>query len=117
MKESVLKNKSFVLAIQSVTLYKQLINVNKEYVMSKQLLRSGTSVGANVREAQCASSIKDFIYKLSIALKECEETMYWLELLEATNYIDLPTKDELYGSCKEVAKMLTSSINTAKRKV
>ncbi len=86
---SVIKEKSFAFAIRIVKLYKHLTQreKEKEFVLSKQLLRSGTSVGANVREATNAESTADFIHKLSIAQKECDETCYWLELLFATNYI------------------------------
>ena len=85
MSESVVKNKSFAFAVRVVNFYKML-NEKKEFIMSKQLLRSGTSVGANVREAINAQSKADFIHKLSISQKECDESMYWLELLKETNY-------------------------------
>lgn len=87
MNESIVKKKSFELAIQGVNFYKFLISEKKEFVMSKQFLRSVTSIGANVREAIKAQSKADFIHKLSISQKECDETMYWLELLKETNYI------------------------------
>jgi four helix bundle protein len=87
MNESIVKKKSFELAIRGVNFYKFLISEKKEFVMSKQFLRSVTSIGANVREAINAQSKADFIHKLSISQKECDETMYWLELLKETNYI------------------------------
>ena len=87
MSESIVKTKSFLLAIGGVALYKFLIESKREYVMSKQFLRSVTSVGANVREAINAQSKVDFIHKLSISQKECDETLYWLELLNATSYL------------------------------
>jgi len=83
---NVIKDKSFKFAVRIINLYKKLI-AEKEYVLSKQLLRSGTSVGANVREAQNAQSPKDFIHKLSISQKEADESLYWIELLKETNYI------------------------------
>ncbi len=87
MSKSIIKDKSFVFAIRIVKLYKHLVETKKEFVLSKQLLRSGTAVGALVREAQNAESSKDFIHKLAIAQKECDETIYWLELLKETEYI------------------------------
>ena len=91
IKENVIKIKSFDFAIEIVSLYKE-ISVNKrEYIMSKQLLKSGTSIGANVREAEFAQSKPDFISKMSISLKEANETDYWLELLYKTDYIDKET--------------------------
>ena len=88
MKESIIKNKSFALAVRMVNLYKLLSGERKEFVISKQLLRSGTSVGANIREAINGQSKADFIHKLAIAQKECDESLYWLELLKETNYIN-----------------------------
>ncbi len=87
MSESIVKTKSFDLAVSGVNFYKYIVSEKKEYVMSKQFLRSITSVGANVREAVNAQSKPDFIHKLSIAQKECDETIYWLELLKETDYI------------------------------
>lgn len=96
MSESIIKIKSFELAVLGVSFYKDLIDNKKEYVLSKQFLRSVTSVGANIREAINAQSKADFIYKLSISQKECDETMYWLELLKETNYITLDEFDSIY---------------------
>ena len=84
----ILANKSFSLAIEIVQLYKCLVDEKREYVMSKQLLRAGTSVGAIVRESQNAESKMDFVHKLGIAQKECDETLYWLELIQASGYPD-----------------------------
>ena len=100
MKENLLKAKSMLLAIRIVNLYKYLRDVKQEYVISKQLLRSGTSIGANISEAIYAESYADFIHKYSISQKECSETGFWLELLYNTNYmkavsythLTLPTK-------------------------
>ena len=87
MKDNVVKDKSLEFAVRIVNLYKFLVNEQKEFVMSKQILRSGTSIGANIREAEQAQSRADFINKLNIALKEANETEYWLELLIRTEYI------------------------------
>jgi four helix bundle protein len=87
MSESIVGKKTFDFAIQIVNFYKKFSVEKKEYILSKQILRSGTSVGANVREALNAQSKMDFIHKLSISQKECDETIYWLELLFATEYI------------------------------
>jgi len=86
MKESIIRTKSFDFAVETIFLCKNLIN-QKEFILSKQLLRSSTSIGANVRESRNAESKKDFIHKLSISLKECDETIYWLELMHKTQYI------------------------------
>ena len=115
MSESIIKNKSYKLAVSGVEFYKKLISDKKEFVMSKQFLRSITSVGANVREAINAQSKPDFIHKLSIAQKECDETMYWLELLKDTNFINEKEFDEIYPKCTEVLKIIRSIIITAKK--
>jgi four helix bundle protein len=88
----------------------------KEYVLSRQVLRSGTSIGANAREAVQAESKADFIHKMSIALKEGAETEYWLELLRDTGYLDQAGFDSIYTDCEEVVKLLTSIIKTAKQR-
>ena len=89
MGRSILKENSFKFAIEIIKLYKILIESKKEYVLSKQLLKSGTSIGAMIRESQNAESKNDFIHKLAIAQKECDETKYWLELLKESNLIEL----------------------------
>lgn len=86
-----------------------------EYVLSKQILRSGTSIGANLAEGECASSEKDFLNKLYIALKECNETIYWLELLHETDYIDSQQYSQLSEQCLEIKRMLSSSTKTLKK--
>ncbi|MFV5685712.1 four helix bundle protein [Flavobacterium sp. GB2R13] len=96
MSESIVKTKSFELAIRGMNFYKYLVAEKKEYIMSKQFLRSVTSVGANVREAVNAQSKPDFIHKLSIAQKECDESLYWLELLKETNYISEIEFESIY---------------------
>ena len=87
-KPNPLKDKSFQFALNIVKLYKHLTEEKREYIMSKQLLRSGTSIGANIREAQNAQSKADFIHKLSISQKECDETLYWLELLHKSGFLE-----------------------------
>ncbi|MCF6133119.1 four helix bundle protein [Flavobacterium wongokense] len=114
MSESIIKNKSFELAISGVNFYKSLVSDKKEFVMSKQFLRSITSIGANVREALNAQSKADFIHKLSISQKECDESMYWLELLKETNYISNDEFKTIYPECEEVLKIIRSIILTSK---
>lgn len=114
MKESILKNKSFGFAVRIVKLYKYLCDDKKEFVLSKQVLRSGTSVGAMVREAEHSESKADFIHKMAIAQKEINETIYWLELLNATEFLSLDMFNSLNNDAVEIIKMLTSSIKTAK---
>ena len=97
-----------------VNLYKHLSAQQNEYVLSKQVLRSGTSVGANITEGNRAQSKIDFVHKLSIALKEADETEYWLNLLRDGDFITVPQADSLLADCTELQKMLTSSIKTAK---
>jgi len=109
-----LKDKSFEFAIRIVKLYKYLENEKKEYVMSKQLLRAGTAIGALYREAEFAESKADFIHKLSISQKECNETMYWLELLQSTGYLNQPQFDSLMQDAITLMKLLTSIIKSTK---
>ena len=90
---SILQEKSMHFSIKIVELYKRLSEEHREYIMSKQLLRSGTSIGANIREARNGESALDFIHKLAISQKEADETLYWLEILSKTGYIDSPTFD------------------------
>jgi len=116
VKESVLREKSFKFAVRVVNLYKYLCDKKKEFVLSKQVLRSGTSVGAMLREATYAESKSDFVHKLSIAQKEMNETAYWLELLKETGYISGKNFESIYGDALEVLKMITSSIKTLKSK-
>ena len=107
--------KSFCFAAKIVELHKVLSNNKKEYVMSRQLLRCGTSVGANIVESQQAQSRADFISKLSIALKEACETDYWLRLLNETSYIADEAFQPLIAECRELEKMLTAIIRSAKQ--
>lgn len=115
MSESVVKTKSFELAVNGVNFYKYIVSEKKEYVMSKQFLRSITSVGANVREAINGQSKADFIHKLAIAQKECDETMYWLELLKETEYISENEFKNLHNQSNEVLKIIRSIIITTKK--
>ena len=108
------KSKSFALRI--IKLYKYLSNEQKEYVLSKQILRSGTSIGANVREAIRGQSTADFYAKINISLKEAEETLYWLELLHKSEYIETSHFDSIYSECKEITKILMSISKTQKNK-
>lgn len=114
MKENIVKHKSFGFAIRTVKLFQFLIKEKSEFVMSKQLLRSGTSVGAMIREAEHAESKADFRHKLSIAQKEINESIYWLELLKATDYITISEFDSLNVDAVEILKLLTSILKTSK---
>ena len=99
-------------AIRVVRLYQYLCNEKQEYVLSKQLLRCGTSIGANLAESECAISRKDFLSKIYISLKECSETLYWLELLYDTDYLQENEYRSMYADCEELRKMLSSSTKT-----
>ena len=113
--DDILLTKSLNFAVRIVNLYKYLANEKKEYVLSKQLLRSGTSIGANAREAVYGQSRNDFIAKMSIALKETSETEYWLELLEKTEYLTNEQYTSLRVDCSEVARLLTSIVKSSKQ--
>jgi four helix bundle protein len=114
MKESVLKTKSYQFALEIIGVYKELAS-KKEFILSKQLLRSGTSIGANIREANNAQSKSDFIHKLSISLKESDETEYWLDLLRDSSFISNETHAKLNTQNTEINRMLISSIKTLKQ--
>jgi len=115
MKDNIIKTKSFQFAIRTVNLYKFLAENKKEFVLSKQLLRSGTSIGANIREGINAESKADFIHKLAIAQKECDETIYWLELLKATDYLFEKEYESINSDAIEIMKLLTSILKTSKK--
>ena len=116
MAESITKDKSKLFAVRIIRLYQHLTNKKREFVISKQLLRSGTSIGANVREANQGQSKKDFISKMNIALKEADESEYWIELLHETDYLtDLEFKS-IIADCKELNKLLTAIIKSSKKK-
>jgi hypothetical protein len=114
MGENVVKNKSFEFAIQVVKIYQFLRDQKKEYTLSRQLLRSGTSVGAMIREAEYAETKNDFIHKMGIAQKEVNETLYWLELLYETEYLTQEQSNQLTAAATEIIKLITSIIKTTK---
>jgi len=117
MKKNAIEEKSFSFAVKIVNLYKFICTDKKEFVLAKQLLRSGTSIGANVREALNAQSRKDFLSKINIALKEASETKYWLELLAATEYISESQFLSKINDCTEIEKILTQIVKTMKTKL
>lgn len=106
MDNNIIREKSFDFAVRIVHLYNYLCKEKQEYVMSKQVLRSGTSIGANIREAGRGQSSADFSAKLSIVLKEADETLFWLELLAKTDYLDQKLGDSLHADCEEIIKIL-----------
>ena len=114
-RNSIIYDKSFKFAIKIVNLYKYLCTKQKEYVLSKQLLRSGTSIGANINEALEAQTRKDFIAKLAIALKEASETRYWINLIVATEYLEREHGEILTNELTEIIKILNKMIKTAKQ--
>ena len=116
MKEyNLIADKSKSLALRIIKLYKYLTSEHKEFVLSKQILRSGTSIGANVREAIRGQSDADFYAKMNIALKEAEETLYWLELLHESEYIETAHFNSIYEDCKRVTKILMSITQAQKQ--
>ena len=114
MKSNAILDKSKIFALRVIKLYQYLTDEKKEYVLSKQLLRSGTSIGANTREAMRGQTKPDFYYKLNIALKEADETAYWLELLHESNFIDEKQFNSMYADCDEVMSLLVSITKTQK---
>lgn len=117
MSDSVIKDKSLKFAVRIVRLSQHLKEERKEYVLSKQILRCGTSVGANVRESRNAESDLDFIHKLAIAQKECDETYYWLELLFLTNFLNEIEYNSLNSDAVELLKIIKSIIITVKKRI
>lgn len=115
MKESNIRNKSFAFAVRMVKLFQYLSSEKKEFVLSKQLLRSGTSVGAMVREAEHAESKADFVHKLAIAQKEINETIYWLELLAATDFLAKQEFESVNNDAVEIIKIITTIIKNTKQ--
>ena len=115
MKESVIAEKTVDFAVRIVKFYKYLCDEKNEYVLSKQILRSGTSIGANVRESKNAQSKADFISKLNIALKEADETQYWLEIMVKSDLIKENQVEALNKDLKEIIAMLVASIKTLRR--
>lgn len=112
--DNVIENKSFQFAIRIVRLYKFLCEEKKEYILSRQLLRAGTSIGANVTESQQAQSKPDFVLKISIALKEASETKYWIKLLGATEYLSENQTKSILDDCVEIEKILVTILKSAK---
>lgn len=112
--DNVIENKSFQFAIRIVRLYKFLCEEKKEYILSRQLLRAGTSIGANVTESQQAQSKPDFVSKISIALKEASETKYWIKLLGATEYLSENQTKSILDNCVEIEKILVTILKSAK---
>ena len=112
MMKNIIENKSFDFAVRIVNLYKYIINEKREFVLSKQLLRSGTSIGANVAEAERAQSRADFAAKMSVALKESNETLYWLRLLNATDYI---TNEEFSSMQKDLDELISLLVSICKK--
>lgn len=118
MKEkNIFVTKSFAFAINIVKTCQRVTEHRREYILTKQLMRSGTAIGALIREAQNAESKADFIHKLAIAQKECDETIYWLELMKEAEYLSESEFKELSGAATELLKMLRSSILTTKQKI
>ena len=114
--QSIVKEKSYKFAIRIVKLYRYLSEEMREYAISKQVVRSGTSIGANVREALQGQSKADFTAKMSIALKEACETEYWLELLRDTGYLSAVESESIQKDCSEIAKLLTMIVKTSRKK-
>ena len=116
MKENVVQQKSFLFAVRIVNLFKHLTNEKKEFVLCKQILRSGTSIGANIEESIGGRSDKEFLFKLEISYKEARETNYWLRLLKETDYISSKEFESIYFECEELCKILAKIIITLKGK-
>ena len=115
-RDNIIEKKSYQFSLQVIEVYKCLISEKKEFVLSKQFLRSGTSIGANVHEAVGSESKKDFIHKLGIAAKEARETSYWLNLLKDSNYITQQQFNGLNNDCNELIRILNSIILTTKER-
>ena len=114
MSNSIIKDKSFKFSLDIIKVYSYLKSTKNEFVLSKQLLRSATSIGANVKEGLKGQSKRDFLSKMNIALKEAEETEYWLELLIQSNYLDSQEEKMLLSNCRELCKILSSIVRTTK---
>ena len=116
-RDSVLKEKSLLVAIRIINLFKYLREQRQEYIMSKQIIRAGTAIGASIREAEYAESTRDFLHKLYISLKEANETIYWLDLLIATKFIEQKMYNSLVCDVEEIMRMLIKSIKTLKARL
>jgi len=115
MKDNIVKDKSYAFALRVIKAYKFLSEKQREFVLSKQMLRSGTAIGALIREGEQAQSRADFIHKMNIALKEANETEYWLMLLKDSDYIDENSFISIHKDCVELVKMLISIVKTTKK--
>lgn len=115
MKDSIISQKSFDFALRIVKLYKYLKENKKEYILSKQLLRSGTSIGANIEEALGGQSKKDFVSKFSVSYKESRETLYWIKLLNKSGYLNQNQSLSLINDCEELIKIITKILKTSKK--
>ena len=116
MKENLISEKSLEFAIRIVNLY-QILTKKNEYVISKQILRSGTSIGANIAEAECSISRKDFLARIYISFKECAETKYWLTLLQKTGYITMEEYSSIFTECDEIYRILSSITKTTRERM
>lgn len=116
MKENIIQTKTYNFSLKIINLYKSLVDNKKEYVLSKQLLRSGTSIGANIEEAIGGQSERDFFAKLTIAYKEARETKYWLRLLKDSNYLELGIANSLLSDIEEILRIIGSIQKTIKNK-
>lgn len=114
-KKNVLENKSLLFALRIINAYKYITQDKQEYILSKQLLRSGTSVGAMIKEAEFAESKMDFIHKLNVTLKEANETRYWLMLLKGAEYISVSAYESIEEDCNELIRLLVSIIKTSRQ--
>ena len=117
MKENIIQQKSFLFAVRIINLYKYLITNKKEFVLSKQILRSGTSIGANIEESIGGRSDKEFLFKLEILYKEARETIYWLKLLKETDYISINEFESICVEAEEICKILAKIVITLKGKM
>lgn len=115
--DNIIQEKSFAFAIRIVNLYKYLTNEKKEFVLSKQILKSGTSIGANIEESIGAQSDKDFLNKISISYKEARESIFWLKLLQATNYLSAEETESLLSNAEEICKILGKTQISMKNRV
>lgn len=116
-RQNIIRDKSFLFALRIVKCCKYLQEEKREFVLSKQLVRSGTSIGANIREAEQAESKNDFVHKLSISLKETNETLHWLELLGQSGYLKRQEFESIYSDCIELIKLLTAIIKKSKSNI
>ncbi len=114
MGKSIVGEKSYAFALKVISLYKHLSSEKKEFILSKQLLRSGTAIGALIREAEHAQSKRDFLNKMNIALKEANETLYWLQLLRDSEFISSPAFNELFPLSEELTRLLASIVKSTK---